>query len=379
MSISVNKQPIVLMSVYMPHSGYADHHVEKVYRTITKMIEGEKGMKIIGGDFNAELGPGEGLELSAVGHYTLNKGNCRGEWMTQWLIQNKLVALNTMYKKVPQKQVTNCTSKDVGKQLDYIMSDRKHYKWSRDAEACDTIHMGSDHRCVAARFEIPNDKEKSKPRKTKAPSTEQNSERCDDEKQQKYLDLEQRVKEVDSKQITKESTSEAKDANAAAAMQEAKADETEGRKAAEASEASAAGEKILEKSQAAAPEGTAASEEQEKGENNENRSAKTTRQEKETEGKEGKITTDASAAPAAAAADEGSMRRHAAAPAGTAAPEATETNEKDERIRALIHERKTSGKHNKDRVREISKEIKKCIRENKRLRRQEKFKKSWIK
>ena len=180
MSISVNKHPIVLMSVYMPHSGYADHHVEKVYRTITKIIEGEKGMKIIGGDFNAEVGPGEGLELSAVGHYTLNKGNCRGEWMTQWILQNKLVALNTMYKKVPQKQATYYTSKDVGKQLDYILSDKKHYKWSRDAEACDTIHMGSDHRCVAARFEIPNDKEKGKPRKTKAPLTEQKSERCDD-------------------------------------------------------------------------------------------------------------------------------------------------------------------------------------------------------
>ena len=46
-------------------------------------------MKIIGGDFNAELGPGEGLELSAVGQYTLNKGNCRDEWMTQWLLQKQ--------------------------------------------------------------------------------------------------------------------------------------------------------------------------------------------------------------------------------------------------------------------------------------------------
>ena len=83
-----------------------------------------------------------------------------------------------------------------------------------------------------------------------------------------------------------------------------------------------------------------------------------------------------SAAPAAAAADEGSMRRYAAAPEGTAAPEATETNEKDERIRALTNERKTTGKHNKDRIREISKEIKKYIRENKRLRRQEKNQKN---
>ena len=29
MSISVNKQPKILVSVYMPHSGYPDHHVEK--------------------------------------------------------------------------------------------------------------------------------------------------------------------------------------------------------------------------------------------------------------------------------------------------------------------------------------------------------------
>ena len=282
MSISVNKHPIVLMSVYMPHSGYADHHVEKVYKTITKMIEGEKGMKIIGGDFNAELGPGEGLELSAVGHYTLNRGNCRGEWMTQWLLENKLVALNTMFIKRPEKQVTYRTSKEIEKQLDYILSDRKHYKWNRDAEASDTIHMESDHRCVVARFEIPTDNLKGKPRQIKAPLTEQNNEGCDDEKQQKYLDLEQRVKEVASRQVTKESTSEAKDANAVAARQEEKAAEAERKTATEASEASAAEEKILGKSQAAAaPEGTAASDVQGKSEKNkEDQSTETTRQEK---------------------------------------------------------------------------------------------------
>ena len=51
----------------------------------------------------------------------------------------------------------------------------------------------------------------------------------------------------------------------------------------------------------------------------------------------------------------------------------TEANEKDERIRALIHERKTCGRQNKDRIRDISKEIKKCIRENKRLKRQKRI------
>ena len=111
LSISVNKQPITLVSVYMPNSGYADHHIEKTYKTILSTIGKEKDMKIIGGDFNAELGPGEGIELSSVGHYTLNKANCRGEWMTQWLLDNSFVALNTMYKKIPQKQVTYHTPK----------------------------------------------------------------------------------------------------------------------------------------------------------------------------------------------------------------------------------------------------------------------------
>ena len=81
-------------------------------------------MKIIGGDFNAELGPGDGIELTSVGHFTLNKANCRGEWKTQWLLEKNLVALNTMYKKIPQKQMTYHTPKGGKKQLDYILTDK---------------------------------------------------------------------------------------------------------------------------------------------------------------------------------------------------------------------------------------------------------------
>ena len=45
------------MSVYFPHFKYADHHIEKVYKTIEKhMPNNKKCIPIIGGDFNAELG-----------------------------------------------------------------------------------------------------------------------------------------------------------------------------------------------------------------------------------------------------------------------------------------------------------------------------------
>ena len=61
-SITVNKQPVLLMSVYFPHSGYADHHVEKANRAIENHTKSKKAIQIVGGDFNAELGPGIGAE-----------------------------------------------------------------------------------------------------------------------------------------------------------------------------------------------------------------------------------------------------------------------------------------------------------------------------
>ena len=60
-TILVNRQHIKLMSVYFHHSKHADHHIEKMYKTIEKhMVHNNKYIPIIGGDFNAELGPGKG-------------------------------------------------------------------------------------------------------------------------------------------------------------------------------------------------------------------------------------------------------------------------------------------------------------------------------
>ena len=62
----------------------------------------------------------------------------------------------------------------------------------------------------------------------------------------------------------------------------------------------------------------------------------------------------------------------AVAAEGTEALEAQETKGKDKEILAHIRERKTTAKHEKERIREISKKIKNCIRYNKRRIRYEK-------
>ena len=75
------------MSVYFHHVEYADHHIEKsahINRETRK--NPEKNIQIVGGDFNAELGPGIGIERRATR-------------MKQRLMFEKFVALDTKKQK----------------------------------------------------------------------------------------------------------------------------------------------------------------------------------------------------------------------------------------------------------------------------------------
>ena len=165
-TILVNRRRIDLMSVYFPHSKYADHHIEKMYKIIEKhMTNNKKCIPIIGGDFNAELGPGKGAECKSVGKYTLNESNKRGDWLKSWLMLNDYSALNTMFRKTPQKQTSFVSPKGKEKQIDYILTKRRYLRNVKDAEANDMIHMGSDHRCVMATFLISMPEKKINVRK----------------------------------------------------------------------------------------------------------------------------------------------------------------------------------------------------------------------
>ena len=107
-TVLVNRQYVKLMSVYFPHSKYADHHIEKMYKTIEKHILINKiFIPIIGGDFNAELGLGKRTECNkSIGKYTLNESDKKGDWLKSWLMLNDYSALNPMFRKTPYKQTS---------------------------------------------------------------------------------------------------------------------------------------------------------------------------------------------------------------------------------------------------------------------------------
>ena len=74
--------------------------------------------------------------------------------MKSWLMLNDYSALNKMFRKTQQKQTSFVSPKGKEKQIDYILTKRRHWRNVKDAEANDMIHMGSDHRCVMATFLI---------------------------------------------------------------------------------------------------------------------------------------------------------------------------------------------------------------------------------
>ena len=127
-TIVVNRQRIKLMSVYFSHLGYADHQIEKMYKTIEKhTTKCKRYIFVVGGDFNAEQGPGHTTECISVGRYTLNEGNKR-------VLDETLADVTRIHS----------TQRDV----------QKYLRYNKDAEANDMIHMGSDHRCAMATFTI---------------------------------------------------------------------------------------------------------------------------------------------------------------------------------------------------------------------------------
>ena len=90
------------------------------------------------------------------------------------------------------------TPKGVEKQLDYILVDKKHYCWSRDAEANDMMHMGSEHRCVMATFVIPAKAKKMPLHSETTPKRTHGRTRCletkaEHEFEARYQDLEEEI------------------------------------------------------------------------------------------------------------------------------------------------------------------------------------------
>ena len=83
---------------------------------------------ILSGDFNAHLGQHDGFKFSY--HEMTNRN---GKILNEYLLENKLISLNTRYKKRKGQPRTHKSQNGSYVQLDYIMVNKK---WKNSSKNC---------------------------------------------------------------------------------------------------------------------------------------------------------------------------------------------------------------------------------------------------
>ena len=101
-------------------------------------------MLVIGGDMNAQIGKNGNNKYSL--HNTSNRN---GQHLTDFMIENRFVCLNTNYQKREGKLWTYTYANNTKAQIDYVLMNKK---WKNSALNCEAYSsfegVSTDHRIV---------------------------------------------------------------------------------------------------------------------------------------------------------------------------------------------------------------------------------------
>ena len=152
-----------IISVYYPHTGYGDTHVQPMYDTLTEILRDAQTNHlhpIIAGDFNAQVGKhNDDDTTTTTGKFALDPSNSRGEWLTSWAASQHLIITNTHFDKPLSDIITYYSPTPQPRQLDYIITNRALWKRTRDAHSTQCSDLGSDHRAVRLVLSTPSTKQ----------------------------------------------------------------------------------------------------------------------------------------------------------------------------------------------------------------------------
>lgn len=145
---------VTMIQIYAPTENHSDEDSEDFYRLLEDTIERHRSHRnFILGDFNSKVGNKLHAQEDPVGPYGYGTRNARGERLVQFATEQRMVILNTFFRKRSEARWTwrhpNGTTKN---ELDYILTDS--LAGARDIQVVPNLKFSTDHRMVRATVNI---------------------------------------------------------------------------------------------------------------------------------------------------------------------------------------------------------------------------------
>lgn len=166
LKISAKPMDIVVIAAYAPTEDAEAVIKDEFYNQLDSVMSRVKNAEflLMGGDFNARLGPGLNAERSCVGKYGIGIRNDNGYRLMDFLQSNKLFAANTNFRH-KSRHLATWKSPD-GKtfnQIDYILIKSRWRTSVYDARSYWGSCWSSDHAVLCARLRLRFSTQKKKP------------------------------------------------------------------------------------------------------------------------------------------------------------------------------------------------------------------------
>ena len=166
MAATFNGNPrATIISCYSPTNVSEETELVAFYNELSSLVRSipKHNVLVIGGDMNAQIGKNRNNKYSL--HNTSNRN---GQHLTEFMMETRLICLNTNYQKMEGKLWTYKYANNSKAQIDYVFINKK---WKNSAMNCEAYSsfegVSSDHRIVTAKIRLSQRKNATRTTTTK--------------------------------------------------------------------------------------------------------------------------------------------------------------------------------------------------------------------
>ena len=153
MAATFNGNPrATIISCYSPTNVSEETELVAFYDELSSLVHSilKQNMLVIGGDMNAQIGKNRNNKYSLH-----NTSNWNGQHLTDFMIENRLMYLNTNYQEREGKLWTYTYANNSKAQIDYVLINKKWKNSAMNCEADSSFEgVSSNHRIVSAKIRL---------------------------------------------------------------------------------------------------------------------------------------------------------------------------------------------------------------------------------